>query len=177
MTRPHEADDASETRYTPPPVATPPVVTPPAGPPEAAPSGGHPPHDGQPPWGPGPQGGQPSPFPTQQAHPGPAPETGGYLPYPDTGRDQAEYGGRGPQQARPGGPDVPQGEPSGTRTLWIIAYVLAVIGLLVPFVGFGAIGCGAVAWRRGSRHGRTATLVAIAATIIGWIVGVLIITS
>ncbi|WP_261570820.1 DUF4190 domain-containing protein [Frankia gtarii] len=94
----------------------------------------------------------------------------GYLPYPDNGQAQMQYG----YQPQPVGP---RPESSGTRALWILAFVFSAVALFVPFVGFAAIACGAVAWGKGSRRGRLATFVAIAATIVGWVLSILIYTS
>jgi hypothetical protein len=94
----------------------------------------------------------------------------GYLPYPDNNQEQMQYAG----QPQPVGPRM---ESSGTRALWILAFVFSAVALFVPFVGFAAIACGAVAWGKGSRRGRLATFVAIAATIVGWVLSVLIYTS
>jgi len=99
----------------------------------------------------------------------PAADQTGFLPYPESGREAMNYG-----RPQPAGAGV---EPSGTRTLWILAYVLSAVALLVPFVGFGAIACGAVAWGKGSRRGKVATFVAIAATVVGWFLGALVYLS
>jgi hypothetical protein len=96
--------------------------------------------------------------PYGQAYP-PA-DTTGYLPYPDNGRTQAEYG----QQPFPGQPSA---EDSGTRTLWILSFVFAAVALVFWPVGLAAITCGAVAWKRGSGKGRTATIVSAVTTVLG----------
>ncbi|WP_175084924.1 DUF4190 domain-containing protein [Candidatus Frankia nodulisporulans] len=113
----------------------------------------------------------PSGYPTHQNEPG------GYLPYPDAGRDQMEYGRPWQQPPQPGGPGAAGVEPAGARTLWILAFVFSAVALLVPFVGFAAIACGAVSWNKGSRRGKLATFVAIGATIVGWVIGALLVLS
>ncbi|SNQ51522.1 conserved hypothetical protein [Frankia canadensis] len=112
----------------------------------------------------------PADTPRYGADPNPATSHGGFVPYPDNGMAEMQYG----RPPRPAGPGV---EPSGVRTLWILAFVFSAVALLVPFVGFAAIACGAVAWGKGSRRGRLATFVAIAATIAGWVIGALVYLS
>ncbi|MCM3883696.1 DUF4190 domain-containing protein [Frankia sp. R82] len=193
MTRPYTVDDASETRHIAAPTATPPAnpyreqphSTQPAGPgqPDLGRSDAGPtdaeqtrisePH-GRQAYSSQPYG---SRYPAPSAYPTHQNEPGGYLPYPDPGRDQVEYGSPSPQLPQPGDTGAAGAEPSGTRTLWILAFVLSAVALLVPFVGFAAIACGAVAWGKGSRRGKLATFVAIGATVVGWIIGALLVLS
>ncbi len=94
---------------------------------------------------------------------------GGFTPYPDASQGRMEYG-----QPRPAGP---RAETFGIRALWILAFVFSAMALLVPFVGFAAIACGGLAWGKGSSRGKLATFVAIGATVLGWIISVVIYTS
>jgi len=91
---------------------------------------------------------------------GPAAQGAGDLPhapYPDDERADVPVGT--PQTA---GDELPD-----ARSLWILAFTFAVVGLFFPLSGLIAIGCGALAWRRGSGRGKVATFVAIATTLIG----------
>ncbi|MCK9924620.1 hypothetical protein MXD61_22605 [Frankia sp. AgPm24] len=61
----------------------------------------------------------------------------------------------------------PVDELPDARALWIIAFTFAALGLFFPLAGLIAIGCGALAWRRGSGRGRIATFVALGTTLVG----------
>lgn len=89
------------------------------------------------------------------------------VPYPDNGLAQLEYGV----------PAAPDEELPGARALWIIAFTFAALGLFFPLAGLIAIGCGALAWRKGSGRGRIATFVALATTVIGLILTIVVLTT
>lgn len=84
-----------------------------------------------------------------------------YQPYPDDGPGPSGHGQRQPDPSR----GTPEAD-STTRTLWILGFVFAAVALLIPLVGLAGIACGAVAWKRGSRRGRAATIVAVVATVV-----------
>ncbi|SNQ50004.1 conserved hypothetical protein [Frankia canadensis] len=98
-----------------------------------------------------------------------APGTGAapHAPYPDDD----------PGQAMADSPEVTADELPGARALWILAFTFAAVGLFFPLSGLIAIGCGALAWRRGSGRGRVATFVAIATTLIGVVLTVVVLTT
>lgn len=108
--------------------------------------------------------GSPAPYETYPQAPA---DQAGYMPYPEGGQDQTQYG-RAPY---PYGP-APVGETSGVRTLWILGFVLGALGLLFPLAGVAGIVCGAVAWSKHSSRGKIATFVAIAGTVIGFAIGI-----
>ncbi|MEX5711717.1 hypothetical protein AB1484_26340 [Parafrankia sp. FMc6] len=97
----------------------------------------------------------------RRAPPAPAAHPGRY------GQTQAQFG-RPPYPHGPG----PAGETSGVRTLWIL--VLGAVGVLFPVAGVAGIVCGAVAWSRRSSRGKAATIVAIAGTVIGLAIGIML---
>ncbi|MCM3885473.1 hypothetical protein [Frankia sp. R82] len=68
----------------------------------------------------------------------------------------------------------PDDELPDARALWIIAFTFAVLGLFFPLAGLIAVGCGALAWRRGSGRGRIATFVAIGTTLVGILLTVVV---
>lgn len=105
----------------------------------------------------------------QGAYPQPSADQSGYLPYPENGQTQAQFG-RPPYPHGPG----PAGETSGVRTLWILGFVLGAVGVLFPVAGVAGIVCGAVAWSRRSSRGKAATIVAIAGTAIGLVIGIML---
>ncbi|WP_261565548.1 hypothetical protein [Frankia gtarii] len=72
---------------------------------------------------------------------------------------------------------APDEELPGARALWIIAFTFAALGLFFPLAGLIAIGCGALAWRKGSGRGRIATFVALATTVIGLILTIVVLTT
>ncbi|MCK9894750.1 hypothetical protein [Frankia sp. AgB32] len=88
-------------------------------------------------------------------------------PYPDGYSDVTE----------PDGAVGSDDELPGARALWILAFTFAIVGLFFPLAGLIAIGCGALAWRRGSGRGRTATLVAIGTTLVGIILTIIVLTT
>ncbi|WP_007515716.1 hypothetical protein [Pseudofrankia saprophytica] len=108
--------------------------------------------------------GQAAPHPGYPVPPG---DQTGLMPYPESGQEQY---GRSPHRY---GAD-PAGESSGVRVLWILGFVLGVLGVVFPLAGVAGVVCGAVAWGKGSSRGKTATIVAIVGTVVGVVLGSLL---
>ncbi|CAO5176798.1 DUF4190 domain-containing protein [Frankia sp. AiPs1] len=68
----------------------------------------------------------------------------------------------------------PDDELPDARALWIVAFTFAAFGLFFPLAGLIAVGCGALAWRRGSGQGRIATFVALGTTLIGVLLTIIV---
>ncbi|EIV94289.1 hypothetical protein [Frankia sp. QA3] len=110
----------------------------------------------------------PAPDVPEQAGPFPSgPDGTPRVPYPDNGPAQQEYGSLA----------APDEELPGARALWILAFTFAVLGLFFPLAGLIAIGCGALAWRKGSGRGKIATFVAIATTLVGLILTIVFLAT
>ncbi|WP_235486466.1 hypothetical protein [Frankia sp. AvcI1] len=73
--------------------------------------------------------------------------------------------------------EAEEAELPGARALWILAFTFAALGLFFPLAGLIAIGCGAMAWRKGSGRGRIATFVALATTLVGLILTIVVVTT
>lgn len=90
-----------------------------------------------------------------------------HVPYPDGDRARQAYGA----------PAASDEELPGARALWILAFTFGALGLFFPLAGLIAIGCGALAWRKGSGRGKIATFVAIATTLVGLILTIVILMT
>lgn len=118
------------------------------------------------PQAPPPQAAQPQGSYPHTSYPqAPSTQAGGFMPYPEYGQSQEQFG----HQPRGSGP---AGETSGVRVLWVLGFVLGAVGVLFPIAGIAGIACGAVAWGKRSSRGRTATIVAIVCTLIGLAIGI-----
>ncbi|CAJ59587.1 hypothetical protein FRAAL0921 [Frankia alni ACN14a] len=106
--------------------------------------------------------------PEQAGTASPVPAGAPPAPYPDGGLDQGEHAASAVSE---------EAELPGARALWILAFTFAALGLFFPLAGLIAIGCGAMAWRKGSGRGRIATFVALATTLVGLILTIVVVTT
>jgi hypothetical protein len=93
------------------------------------------------------------------------------------GASDAQYPDSHLGQPEPDGSTMAGDELPDARSLWILAFTFAAVGLFFPLAGLIAIGCGALAWRKGSGRGRIATFVAIATTLVGIVLAIIVLAT